>query len=215
MFFADCPWFGIPAHRKAEILVEPLYPSGLLGGSSTDGKMSKLAALAAKRRRKENENLNPPSAGGPEAQIRKSPSSGLQSLRSSRRQQPELSNKPLSTSSVEHQPLRASTNLAAKDSTATEDLDSSQAAPRTADSGPSDTLDTISSATASRAIPSPFGATITARQSFSLDIDQNIESHFTSALTLNDTPTKPFDFTDPSPDDVVTIAQTTKGLSRA
>ncbi|KAK5192036.1 hypothetical protein LTR47_003493 [Exophiala xenobiotica] len=52
-FFKDCPWLHVPGHRKAEILIQPLYPrGGLLGGSS---KPSKLAALAAKRRQKENE----------------------------------------------------------------------------------------------------------------------------------------------------------------
>ncbi|PGH09183.1 translation elongation factor Tu [Blastomyces parvus] len=55
-FFKDSPWLNIPAHRKADILVEPLYPRlGLLGGAQeTSGKVSKLAALAA-RKRKDNE----------------------------------------------------------------------------------------------------------------------------------------------------------------
>lgn len=56
-FFADCPWGKVPEHRKVDILVEPVHrPRGLLGGASKDGKMSKLAALAAKRRQKENTN---------------------------------------------------------------------------------------------------------------------------------------------------------------
>jgi elongation factor 1 alpha-like protein len=51
-FFSDCPWLGVPAHRRAIIVEEPLLPrSRLLGGSSKDGKISKLAALAAKRRK--------------------------------------------------------------------------------------------------------------------------------------------------------------------
>lgn len=56
-FFKDAPWFNIPPGRQGEILVEPLYPPGrLLGGSSSqgNGKVSKLAAIAAARRRKEN-----------------------------------------------------------------------------------------------------------------------------------------------------------------
>ena len=60
-FFKDAPWLGIPAHRRAEILIEPLYPRvGLLGGASTEcgGKVSKLAALAAARKKKENEKSN-------------------------------------------------------------------------------------------------------------------------------------------------------------
>ena len=63
-FFADCPWFDIPGHRKAEILVEPLFPhGGLLGGASQGPpKTSKLAALAAARRKQENERSSKESA---------------------------------------------------------------------------------------------------------------------------------------------------------
>ena len=60
-FFKDAPWLDIPVHRRGEILIEPLYPrGGLLGGSSTEGggKMSKLAALAAARKKKENDKGN-------------------------------------------------------------------------------------------------------------------------------------------------------------
>lgn len=53
-FFHDCPWLCIPPKRKADIKIEPLYQRcGLLGGSPANAqppKMSKLAALAAKRR---------------------------------------------------------------------------------------------------------------------------------------------------------------------
>lgn len=56
-FFRDSPWLNVPAHRKADILVEPLYPRmGLLGGAPEgNGKVSKLAALAAARKKKEGE----------------------------------------------------------------------------------------------------------------------------------------------------------------
>ncbi|XHG08298.1 hypothetical protein AWENTII_011407 [Aspergillus wentii] len=56
-FFRDSPWLNVPEHRKADILVEPLYPRlGLLGGApEAGGKMSKLAALAAARKKKEEE----------------------------------------------------------------------------------------------------------------------------------------------------------------
>ena len=56
-FFNDAPWCNIPPDRQGEILIEPLYPLGrLMGGSSFQGdaKVSKLAALAAARRKKEN-----------------------------------------------------------------------------------------------------------------------------------------------------------------
>ena len=66
-FFADAPWLQIPSERQGEILIEPLYPRrGLYGGSPGAGeaKISKLAALAAARRKKENEkNISPESEG--------------------------------------------------------------------------------------------------------------------------------------------------------
>ena len=56
-FFRDCPWLRIPPARQGIILIEPLYPrGGLLGGSGEAvPKVSKLAALAAARKKKENE----------------------------------------------------------------------------------------------------------------------------------------------------------------
>ena len=64
-FFNDCPWFNIPEERRGEILVEPLHRhGGLLGGASSqgDGKPSKLAVLAAARRKKGNEDQSGNSA---------------------------------------------------------------------------------------------------------------------------------------------------------
>ena len=53
-FFRDSPWLNVPSHRKADITVEPLYPRlGLLGGAP-----SKLAALAAARKKKEGDKLS-------------------------------------------------------------------------------------------------------------------------------------------------------------
>ena len=55
-FFNDSPWLSIPEARRGEILIEPIHPrGGLLGGASkSDGApKSKLAALAAARKKKE------------------------------------------------------------------------------------------------------------------------------------------------------------------
>lgn len=50
-YFRDVPWFNLPPEKSGIILAEPLYPPlRLLGGS---GKPSKLAALAAARKKKE------------------------------------------------------------------------------------------------------------------------------------------------------------------
>jgi elongation factor 1 alpha-like protein len=64
-FFKDSPWLNIPMERRSEILVEPLHPrGGLLGGSSQGtGKPSKLAALAAARKKKENDKASTDSKG--------------------------------------------------------------------------------------------------------------------------------------------------------
>ena len=61
-FFIDCPWLNIPGDRKAEIFIEPLYPrGGLLGGASQGPpKMSKLAALAAARKKENERSLKDP-----------------------------------------------------------------------------------------------------------------------------------------------------------
>ena len=55
-FFTDAPWLRIPKDRHGEILIEPLYPRGrLLGGSPSQKPVSKIAALTAARKKKENE----------------------------------------------------------------------------------------------------------------------------------------------------------------
>lgn len=52
--FKDIPWHNLPEERKGTILVEPLHPPlRLVGGSAPAGKPSKLAALAAARKKKE------------------------------------------------------------------------------------------------------------------------------------------------------------------
>ncbi|KAI3329965.1 hypothetical protein F4824DRAFT_480176 [Ustulina deusta] len=51
-FFHDMPWLNIPNDRRT-VFIEPSRPfGGLLGGSSSSGKMSKLQALAAARKKK-------------------------------------------------------------------------------------------------------------------------------------------------------------------
>jgi elongation factor 1 alpha-like protein len=52
-YFADAPWGNIPDDRKGELVLEgPQLRGGLLGGSSSAPKSSKLAALAKKRKEK-------------------------------------------------------------------------------------------------------------------------------------------------------------------
>ncbi|BAE57468.1 unnamed protein product [Aspergillus oryzae RIB40] len=73
-FFRDSPWLNVPAHRKADILIEPLYPRlGLLGGApESGGKVSKLAALAAARKKKEGDKAST-AAPAQNAEVNKTP----------------------------------------------------------------------------------------------------------------------------------------------
>ena len=68
-FFRDSPWLNVPTERSMDIMVEPLYPRlGLLGGApEAGGKVSKLAALAAARKKKEGEKATPTSTAMPDA----------------------------------------------------------------------------------------------------------------------------------------------------
>ncbi|KAL8672414.1 MAG: hypothetical protein Q9168_003121 [Polycauliona sp. 1 TL-2023] len=71
-FFADAPWRHVPPERQGEILIEPLYPGGGLRGGSPatgDSKLSKLATLAAARKKKENEKHVSAESQGPNASV--------------------------------------------------------------------------------------------------------------------------------------------------
>ncbi|KAI1153723.1 hypothetical protein F4825DRAFT_473749 [Nemania diffusa] len=54
-FFHDMPWLNIPNERRADFISPSCWCGGLLGGSSSSGKMSKLQALAAARKKKAEE----------------------------------------------------------------------------------------------------------------------------------------------------------------
>lgn len=54
-FFADMPWQNIPEHRRTVFVKPPRPRGGLLGGLPAASKPSKLAALAAARKRKAEE----------------------------------------------------------------------------------------------------------------------------------------------------------------
>ncbi|OTB09622.1 hypothetical protein M426DRAFT_50879 [Hypoxylon sp. CI-4A] len=51
-FFNDMPWLNIPKDRQTTFIKPSPIRGGLLGGSSATGKMSKLQALAAARKKK-------------------------------------------------------------------------------------------------------------------------------------------------------------------
>ncbi|KAL7622315.1 hypothetical protein AAE478_007819 [Parahypoxylon ruwenzoriense] len=51
-FFNDMPWLNIPKDRETVFIEPPRVRGGLLGGASAPGKISKLQALAAARKKK-------------------------------------------------------------------------------------------------------------------------------------------------------------------
>ncbi|KAJ6028622.1 HBS1-like protein [Penicillium herquei] len=125
-FFRDCPWLNVPAHRKAEILVEPLYPRlGLLGGAPEVKKGSKLAALAAARKAKasgqttpasESSASQPESADKPKLSLQErlaassrspKPAEGLTGLRRLGKPSPAVSSTPSPAPSESPAPARA------------------------------------------------------------------------------------------------------------
>ncbi|KAL2856047.1 hypothetical protein BJY01DRAFT_203739 [Aspergillus pseudoustus] len=215
-FFRDSPWLNIPAHRKADIVVEPLYPRlGLLGGApeSAGGKMSKLAALAAARKKREGDKApTPSSATGDNTQpsvgdSKESSMSLRERLVTRRAKQPDSSpslrglgkqpssGQPVSPkkSSPESTPPVLSPATGLKDIANIEHTELKEEPP---------TVDI-------RASPSTFAVTIVGSDTRSKMTEP---SHlYTNTLELikiyGQDLAEPFDFAGPSPDDVVFNAQ--------
>ncbi|TPR04568.1 KH domain family protein [Aspergillus niger] len=220
-FFRDAPWLNIPAHRKADILVEPLYPRlGLLGGApENSGKVSKLAALAAARKKKEGEKSaaptpTPPSeveSSRPSSTERKSPalslrerlasngkpqklSEGLQSLRSLNK------GSRLGSPSPQKMPSPEPRKQSSPEVTGQADLEPPVSV---------DKKQEVEAGLNIRAPPSTFASTIVGEATR----PKMAEPSHLSASTLDlikiygQEFAEPFDFAGPSPDDVVLNAQ--------
>ncbi len=208
-FFRDSPWLNIPLHRRAEIQIEPLFPRlGLLGGSSAgEGKMSKIAALAAKRRQKEKENEKQKDAATNISDLPGDPASSLSKLRiaTSRTSQP-LKEHPLSS---RHNLQSTSRMDQRQEPTPTNDelppLRQQGKDKRVEDTDQPNDAQSRANAVDMRAKPSMFARTLT--------VSCNTVSPLSSSPpTLLPEPVVPsFDFLKPSPDDVVLKAQNFKG----
>ena len=171
--------------------------------------MSKLAALAAKRRQKENKTASTAASDKMDPQEgHYSASSGIQTLR---HPPPEQVGKTLrGTATGKHGLDHFKTPPIA---TPSSDIDPAGQSFLPAGAGPMVTQSPplLEPPTVSRANPSPFATTIVASNSVAVDLDTSLASDFASTLSLGGQLTKPFDFADPSPDDVVTKAQSSKG----
>lgn len=224
-FFRDSPWLNVPAHRKADILVEPLYPRlGLLGGAPENGggKMSKLAALAAARKKKEGDKSPTPSSGGRSDTAQPSTGEGAPlSLRE------RLARNDKKTKSSESSPSLQSLS---KESRSGQSISpkKSPSEPKTPDLPAKTELggsvedvqikgeDKEPPTSNFRAPPSTFAVTIVGDDTRPMMTEP---SHlYTNTLDLikiyGQDFAEPFDFAGPSPDDVVLNAQSSaKGLA--
>lgn len=208
-FFSDSPWLNIPEERRGEILIERLYPQGgLLGGSSKpDGApKSKLAALAAARKKKENQR-------GDDGQNATSSVALLDKLSGKPRQL-----RPNSASTLASpQPLSAITEQTVSEAPRRYSRRKPKVLEFPLDDQPAKEASTKSHSLASSLIerkpevtptadPSMFARTIFGATAVSQQHDiQTLDRH-----TLGLDTHAEFDFAGPSPDDVVTKAHSTK-----
>ncbi|CAD6568372.1 MAG: Hsp70 suppressor, GTPase facilitates ribosomal subunit dissociation [Alectoria sarmentosa] len=212
-FFSDSPWLNIPEDRRGEILIEPLYPRGkLLGGTSNpDGApKSKLAALAAARKKKENQRAE-------DGQNATSSVALLDKLSHKPRQaKPDnasnLSNpKPSSAiteQTVNEQPRKYSQRKSKGLESPQNDQPVKEGSVRS-DILASTDIEKMPEITPT-AGPSGFARTIFGAPTVSQQHDIQTSNHYVLAP---DTYAE-FDFTGPSPDDIVTKSQNTKGPTK-
>ncbi|CAF9916930.1 Hsp70 suppressor, GTPase facilitates ribosomal subunit dissociation [Imshaugia aleurites] len=212
-FFSDCPWLNIPGDRHGDILIEPLYPrGGLLGGSSkSDGApKSKLAALAAARKQKEIQKAE-------DGQNATNSAALLDKLIGKPRQlKPDGA--PISSSGT---PLSAITEQTVKEQPRKYPRRKSKRLESPEDDQPAKKTSQKLSCSASPEIEKPpeiiptAGPSVFAQIIFGAPAGSQQHEVYTSDryMLRPDTYTE-FDFAGPSPDDVVTKAQNTKGPTK-
>jgi elongation factor 1 alpha-like protein len=209
-FFKDSPWLNVPKDRCGEILIEPLYPrGGLLGGTpNQDGApRSKLAALAAARKNKENRKLedskNTTSSVALLNKLGAKPrESRADTLPSSSSPSPQSVSSGQSTKSqTKRYPPRS------QNENGSPPKPSAEVASQALVALPSAELEAKPGVTPV-AMPSRFARTIFGSPANSHEpIFQAVDSY---VLQCSEPHTE-FDFAGPSPDDVVRKAQNTKG----
>ncbi|KAL4790782.1 P-loop containing nucleoside triphosphate hydrolase protein [Aspergillus venezuelensis] len=215
-FFRDSPWLNIPAHRKADILVEPLYPRlGLLGGAPENGggKMSKLAALAAARKKKEgekapasptagtNDAAQPSGGEGAPLSLRERLAAGGKQTKSSERT-PSLQTLSKSRSTQSTSPEKPPVEQKTPDAPVTTGLEDAVKDVQIEEKKEEPAVNI-------RALPSTFAVTMVG---YDTRPKMTEPSHlYTNTLDLikiyGQDLAEPFDFAGPSPDDVVLNAQ--------
>ena len=208
-FFKDSPWLNVPGDRLGEILTEPLYPKlGLLGGTSKQesAPKSKLAALAAARKKKENLKSKDDSVANSSVAL-------LDKLgRSSQEAKPHHGlEKSSPASKIENtkdvsdaRPRKYPVRRPPKSSTSDEPrLNSCLDSTTTPSSSSTEEQVVIALAAA----PSTFAKTISGSMTDVEEDPKYIIDHHAMRASVDDTK---FDFAGPSPDDVVLKAQNSK-----
>jgi len=210
-FFRDSPWLNVPKDRSGEILIEPLYPrGGLLGGTSKQdvAPKSKLAALAAARKKKENQKPN-------DGQITSSVAL-LDKLGGKPREQIPNLRKDSSSIASRVTTCGQAINVQSRKYPVRQPKD---VAPPHAEQAPQVSLaaqDLLSEPEVKQAEPALVAAPSAFARAISGPFVELQEHAFTSLPHYNVRNTErhtEFDFAGPSPDDVVTKAQNSKGIA--
>ncbi|KAK4691505.1 elongation factor 1 alpha-like protein, partial [Lecanoromycetidae sp. Uapishka_2] len=207
-FFKDSPWLNVPKDRLGEILIEPLYPpSGLLGGASKQDSApkSKLAALAAARKNKENQRPEDVQTTKSVALLDKLGAKSRRPLQKTIYPSSDSRNSQ-SEQTSEAQPRRYHSQRA-KDIVPSQGEKLPQWSPVAQDSQP-----------ASKVMPKADRNPIASPSAFAQTISGPSKRHQELAFTLPQYNVHvceghtEFNFAGPSPDDIVTKAQNSKGL---
>jgi elongation factor 1 alpha-like protein len=223
-FFRDCPWLNVPSHRKADIMIEPLYPRlGLLGGApEAAGKPSKLAQLAAARKKKEAEAAAAsaaPSAPQSEnkdtsvSEPRAAPLSLSERLAKAKAAKASEPSTGLAGLRRSGNPISSAPPLPAKRPSVSESEKAALASQTEISSPKPEPQPAVS---AIRAAPSIFASIIVGNpEGPTMAEPSHFDSNDVDLLKIyGQDHAEPFDFAGPSPDDVVLNAQNTaKGLA--
>ncbi|KAJ6160879.1 Translation elongation factor EF-1 subunit [Penicillium chermesinum] len=200
-FFRDCPWLNVPLHRKSEILVEPLYPRlGLLGGATRSGWQGLEVGCTSRQTLR---CQMPPPEPSKLSSLRErlaatskpsKPSEGLAGLRR-----------------TEGKPATPESSIIKTPMSPEPDPDKAEAPPVVGAEDSKDRAPSEQAASDMRAPPSMFASAILGDFPGQTAAEpSHLHSNSVDLLQIyGQKPAEPYDFTDPSPDDVVLNAQNT------
>ena len=218
-FFQGISWLNVPKSRLANITIEPLYTrGGLLGGNPDNGapKVSKLAALAASRKRKENEAKAGGGASSSVALLDK-----LGNKKSSDQARSAELLRPLDKGDIlERKPSKTTANIPVRSYPSRRRRSATPPKDQTKPEKSAEKRTDEKTVRPDRifSTPSPFAATLFGSKINRPDLSAAATSQstlFESSLVFGYQHTEPNAFSGPSPDDVVAKAQSSsKGAKR-